>query len=80
MEIRRLIYTTNAVELLHRQFRKVSKTKSTFPHDDALRKVLYLAYHRLSEKWTNAVHHWPFVYTQLMLLYEDRMPDLDHRV
>lgn len=79
-EIRRLIYTTNAVEALHRQFRMVTKTKSVFPHDDALRKILYLAYHRLSYKWTMAVRDWPFVYSQLVLLYEGRMPDPDDRV
>lgn len=79
-EIRRLIYTTNAVEALHRQFRKVTKTKSVFPHDDALRKILYLAYHQLSFKWTMALRDWPFVYTQLVLLYKDRMPDPDNRV
>lgn len=79
-EIRRLIYTTNAVEALHRQFRNVTKSKSVFPHDDALRKILYLVYHKLSYKWTMAVRDWPFVYTQLVLLYEDRMPDLDRRV
>lgn len=80
MEIRRLIYTTNAVESLHRQFRKVTKSKSVFPHDDALRKMLYLAYHRLSYKWSSAVRDWPFVYTQLMLLYENRMPEFENRV
>ena len=42
-EVRRMIYTTNAVEALHRQFRKVTKTKGSFPTDDALRKMLYLA-------------------------------------
>ena len=78
-EIRRLIYTTNAVEALRRHFRKVTKTKSVFPHDDALRKILYLAYHQLSHKWTMEVRDWPFVYTQLMLLHEDRMPNLDNR-
>jgi transposase-like protein len=79
-EIRRLIYTTNAVEALHLQFRKVTKSKSVFPHDDALRKILYLAYHRLSYKWSSAVRDWPFVYTQLMLLYENRMPEFEIRV
>jgi transposase-like protein len=78
-EIRRLIYTTNAVEALHRQFRKVTKSKSVFPHDDSLRKILYLAYHQLSYRWTMAVRNWPFVYTQLVLLFDDRMPNGDNR-
>jgi len=49
-EIRRLINTTNVVESIHRQFRKVTKTKSLFPHDDALHKILYFAYKDLRDK------------------------------
>jgi transposase-like protein len=49
-EIRKIIYTTNAVEAEHRQFRKVTKQRSIFPNDDALKKMLYLAYRDISKK------------------------------
>jgi transposase-like protein len=49
--IRTMIYTTNAVEALHRQFRKVTKSKSIFPNDKSLKKMLYLTYHDISQKW-----------------------------
>ena len=52
VEIRKIIYTTNAIEGLNRQFRKVTKTKTVFPNDDSLRKMLYLAIQNLSSKWT----------------------------
>src|SRR5690606_6023201 len=55
-EIRTVIYTTNAVELLHRQFRKVTKNRAVFPNEDALLKLLYLAVSGLSEKWTIQLH------------------------
>lgn len=57
-EIRTVIYTTNAVEALHRQFRKVTKSKSLFPNDNALKKILYLAYRDLSKKWTMPIRNW----------------------
>jgi len=72
-EVRRMIYTTNAVEALHRQFRKVTKSKSLFPNDDALKKMLYLAYRDLSKKWTMPVRNWAFVISQLSIIFEERI-------
>lgn len=72
-EVRRMIYTTNAVEALHRQFRKVTKSKSLFPNDDALKKMLYLAYRDLSKKWTLPVRNWAFVISQLSIIFEERI-------
>jgi transposase-like protein len=72
-EIRKMIYTTNAVEALHRQFRKVTKSKSLFPNDDALKKMLYLAYRDLSKKWTMPVRNWAFVLSQLSIIFEKRI-------
>ena len=72
-EVRRMIYTTNAVEALHRQFRKVTKSKSLFPNDDALKKMLYLAYRDLSKKWTMPVRNWAFVLSQLSIIFEERI-------
>ncbi len=72
-EIRRMIYTTNSVEALHRQFRKVTKSKSIFPNDDALKKMLYLAYRDLSKKWTMPVQNWAIVLSHLSLIFEERL-------
>lgn len=52
VEIRKIIYTTNIIEGLNRQFRKVTKTKAVFPNDDLLRKMLYLASQNITKKWT----------------------------
>ena len=72
-EIRRLIYTTNIVEGVHRQFRKVTKTKTVFPHKDALLKVLYLAYSDFSAKWTSILSNWSLIISQLSIKFEGRV-------
>ena len=72
-EIRTLIYTTNAVEALHRQFRKVTKPKSLFPNDDALKKMLYLAYKDISKKWTMPIRNWAFIISQLSVLFKEKI-------
>ncbi len=71
-EIRKMIYTTNAVEALHRQFRKVTKSKSLFPNDDALKKMLYLAYSGASKKWTMPVRNWAFIISQMSIIFNER--------
>lgn len=72
-EIRRLIYTTNIVEGLHRQFRKVTKTKAVFPNEQALMKLLFLAHGNISKKWTKAQPKWPFIISQFALIFEGRV-------
>ena len=72
-EIRRLIYTTNIVEGLHRQIRKVTKNKAVFPNDDALIKLIFMAYNDINKKWTMAVQKWPFVITQFAFMFNDRV-------
>lgn len=72
-EIRTLIYTTNPVESVHRQFRKVTKTKSVFPHDDALKKILYLSLQGIKKKWTMPVQNWGFIISQFSIIFEERM-------
>ncbi|KJJ85534.1 transposase Mu, partial [Candidatus Omnitrophus magneticus] len=69
-EIRKLIYTTNSVEALHRQFRKLTKNRSLFPTDDALLKILYLASQEITKKWTNPIHNWALVIYQLTIMFE----------
>lgn len=71
--IRRLIYTTNTVEAYHRQLRKVTKTKTAFPTDDALRKVLYLATMDITKKWTMPVQNWAEIISQFVLEFKDRI-------
>jgi transposase-like protein len=72
-EIRSLVYTTNIIENLNRQFRKVTKTTTTFPHDEALIKLLWLAQADISQKWIVATRNWAEILTQLNILFPDRM-------
>ena len=74
-ELRKLIYTTNAIEGFHRQLRKVTKSKSVFPTDDSLFKMLYLAMMDISKKWTGRRQDWSSIYAQIAIFYEDRLPD-----
>ena len=73
-EIRRLIYTTNTVEGYHRQLRKVTKNKSSFPTPQAARKLLYLATIDITKKWTAPLQNWPKILNQLTIRFEDRCP------
>lgn len=73
-EIRRLIYTTNAVEGYNRQLRKVTKTKSLFPTPKSVRKVLFLAHKNIAKKWTMPIPHWARIRNQLAILFEGRFP------
>jgi len=72
-EIRRMIYTTNAVENLHRQFRKVTKNRALFPNNESLTKMLYLAYRDISKKWIMPVPNWAFIFSQLSVKFDDRL-------
>lgn len=72
-EIRKMIYTTNAVEALHRQFRKVTKTRGAFPTDDALKKMLYLATLDLKGSFRSK-QGWPQILGQLRIVFGDRIP------
>jgi putative transposase len=73
-EIRRLIYTTNTVEGYHRQLRKVTKNKGSFPTEQAVRKLLYLATMDITKKWTAPIQNWPLILNQLAIRFEDRWP------
>lgn len=72
-EIRRIIYTTNIVEGLHRQLRKVTKTKTLFPHDDALRKILFMAFRDIEKKWNRPIQGWAFIISQFAIIFEERL-------
>jgi transposase-like protein len=71
--VRRLIYTTNAVEGFHRQVRKVTKTKGAFPNDMALLKLIYLTVENISKKWTQPLQNWSLTVQQLSIKFGDRM-------
>lgn len=79
IEIRTIIYsqnavhTTNAVESVYRQFRKVTKNRSLFPRDDALKKMLFLAYKDLSKKWTMPIRNWAIVPSHFSIIFENRL-------
>ena len=72
--IRRLIYTTNAVEGYHRQIRKVTKTKGAFTNDMALLKLVYLATRNIEKKWTAPLQNWALTVQQLAIRFGDRLP------
>jgi putative transposase len=73
-EIRKVIYTTNAIESLNMSLRKVTKTRSSFPNDEALLKLLYLALRNIAKKWTLPIHDWKAALNRFAIVYEDRMP------
>ena len=71
--VRRLIYTTNAIEGFNRQLRKVTKAKTIFPTDDSLLKILYLAMIDITKKWTGRRQDWSQIRAQLEIYFEDRI-------
>ena len=71
-EVRKIIYTTNIIEGLNRQFRKITKNKPSFTNDDSLRKMLYLASQNIVNHWTVVCRNWDMVSNQLRILFEGR--------
>ncbi len=72
-DIRRIIYTTNIIEAVHRQFRKLTKTKGAFPNQDSLLKLLYMGIQNASKKWTMPVQNWALTISQLAIFFEGRL-------
>lgn len=75
-EIRKAIYTTNAIESLNMSLRKVTKNRGHFPSDEAMLKLLYLALKNIAKKWTMPIREWKSALNQFTILFEDRMPAL----
>ena len=75
-DIRRVIYTTNAVEAVHRQFRKLTKTKGAFPNENSLLKLLYLGIENASKKWNMSFRDWGQTLSQLAIFFEGRLDDV----
>lgn len=72
-EVRKLIYTTNAIENFNRQLRKYTKTKSSYPTDDSLMKSIYLSMNEITKKWTGKIQNWGQINSQLSIYFEGRM-------
>ncbi len=74
-DIRRIVYTTNIIESVHRQFRKLTKTKGAFPNENSLLKLLYMGIHNARKKWTMPVRNWSLTLSQLAIFFEGRLDD-----
>jgi len=73
--IRRVIYTTNIIESVHRQFRTLTKTKGAFPNDNSLLKLLYAGIQNAERKWTMPIRNWSLTISQLNIHFKDRLKD-----
>ena len=71
-DIRRLIYTTNSLESVHGQLRKIIKTRGQFPNDEAATKLMWLALRNITAKWARTSHYWRAAMNQFANLYEGR--------
>lgn len=71
--VRKIMYTTNAIESLNRSYRKYTKTKSVFPSDESLMKCLYLATENITKKWTGRYKNWDLILSELSIMFEGRI-------
>jgi putative transposase len=76
-EIRKAIYTTNAIESLNRSLRKISKNRGVFPNQESLLKLYYLALERIAKKWTMPIHNWGEALNRFIIEFGDRVPPLE---
>jgi putative transposase len=76
-EIRKAIYTTNALESVNRSLRKISKNRGVFPHSESLLKLYYLALERIAKRWTMPIPNWSEALNRFALEFGERMPKLD---
>ena len=79
-DVRKVIYTTNAIESLNSAYRRLNSKRSVFPSDTALLKALYLATFEVTKKWTLPIRNWGKVYGELSIMYEDRLPFSFHYI
>ena len=73
VEIRKIIYTTNLIENLNGKIRKYTKSKLSFPSDDAVKKTVYLSLMEIEKKWTMPISNWGLIMNQFMLIFENRI-------
>lgn len=74
-EIRRVIYTTNTIESLNMSLRKVTKNRGSFPNDEAMFKLLYLALTNIAKRWTMPIKNWKSALNQFSIMFEERLPE-----
>jgi transposase-like protein len=75
-ELMQVIYTTNAIEAVHRQFRKLTKTKGAFPKENSLLKLLYMGVQNASKNWTIPLQNWNLTLSQLAVYFEGKLDDV----
>ncbi len=69
-----MIYTTNAIESINMSLRKVTKNRGSFPNDEAILKLFFLALRNIAKKWTMPIHDWKVALNRFTILFEGRMP------
>jgi transposase-like protein len=74
MTVRKALYTTNAIESLNSQYRRLNSSRSVFPSEDALKKALFLATQQITKKWTTKIRNWGQIYGELSIAFEGRLP------
>ena len=74
-DIRKAVYTTNAIESVNSSLRKIIKNRQLFPNDLAIKKILYLALRNISKKWSMPIHNWKSALNQFSIIFADRFPD-----
>jgi putative transposase len=74
--IRKAIYTTNAIESVNSVIRKFTRNRKIYPNDASALKLIYMAIHEASKKWTMPIHHWKPALNHFAIMYEDRLPEL----
>ena len=74
--IRKAIYTTNAIESVNSVIRKFTKNRKIYPNEQSALKLIYMAIHEASKRWTMPIHHWKQALNHFAILYEGRMPEL----
>ena len=79
LEIRRVVYTTNAIESVNSRLRKIIKTRGYFPSDDAAGKLIWLALRNITADWSRAAKEWKLAMNQFAILYDERFTQAAHR-
>ncbi|WP_298219178.1 transposase, partial [Halothiobacillus sp.] len=74
-EVRKVVYTTNAIESLNYSMRKVLKNRGAFPNDESIMKLLFMGLKNVARKWTRPIRDWKAALNQFVILYGDRVPD-----
>jgi transposase-like protein len=72
-EVRRALYTTNAIESLNSQYRRINRNRSVFPSEESLRKALYLSTLKITKKWTKPIANWGQIYGELSVIFKERL-------